>query len=1349
MGQEEAEARKMEEERQDRRSEERGKKRREELTKQQTMVSNTIEPIRSETSSLIGPQQSSGASTTSAKLSVPMNDHHHDVIMEDVPIDNKRQVERFVWKPRTPKTTFIANEGFPDWLLSVRRCDWAEIGISELQAIQLQQICPKIFDQLDSILKIIPKSEEVMYLRSVDVFLCSGSVEFVENCCHFLQKSTPIIAIFTGVSRIRRRLHEWDQWTYKHSKVGGVTSCRITMGFRGLAPIKLGEFVTRSLGHVLQHKERPKVGFANGEGVYRETNLLEPTCLERPILYPTHMCYTGWGKRQLTAVEIADAFDLPSWCDWNPGFQVPIKVCLEVLQGFLSDLETTVDSPEPMQVAPAPTYAPKHTWLPQFQRFLPGSWADPNLISAKAAKADNAKVATSMWDDRIGLIFPTWTPNRLDALRRGVLQWQCRRLYLEFVAYMRNRHGVTWLAQLRMLRLETCKWSRGSTDPTIHARKRVKGGSMKTLKDHPLLKDGAQGAQALSHFMRASWWNWDAGSTLFHWRWNTLQEQEWARDGMIIWIQGELPTTRVKQRRPPNDVIEKLAEKIDKMLAREYMELDDVTSLIEVFPVEKADDIRPVYNGTKSGLNGAVWAPSFFLPTSKSALRVMSYETFCVDMDLGEMFLNFAMTKELRAYAGVDITSMIPFLKNIPKDWKGDLFVRWNRQFMGFTPSPFNSVRSYYIAEEFARGNPRLEDNAMRYDRVIFNLPGDEKFDATKPRVMKWNDIAEAIAGDVKTFVDDLRGTGFSFENAWQVARQLTSRLQYLGIQDAPRKRRPSAQDPGAWAGAIFAIICDQLIKSVTQEKWDKGRAIIQELQKLVEEAKDGRPEINHKDLERKCGFLVHLAMTFGDIMPWLKEFYNSMNIWRPGRGEDGFKMTDKQWQHYVESVIDSGEFSEEEFAALMKSDAAPKMIKVTEGFNGALEALAMFMGPEEVPRVMVRANTTLHVFYGFGDASGKGLGSGIARSDLPHLSVRIGVWGYAESEEESSNWREFTNVVEGLEEEGEKGNLTNCIVFFFTDNSTVEAALYSGTSSSPKLLKLVIRFKALQSKYSVIVHVSHVAGTRMIVQGTDGISRGRTNEGVMAGEMILSFIPTHLSAIDRSPKVWDWIVSWIGQQALLLKPIEWFERGHDITGWKKSNDGFWRTEIESGVYVWAPPPAAADVALEELRVARIKRQSSTHIFVVPRLMTPEWLKQLYKASDIVFSVPVGQSFWEKDMHEPLLIGIVFPFIRCKPWQLRAVPKMYATNRRLSGLWEDSDVDAGSFLRKFCEECRSLDSMSEQLVRRVLYFESGAKVLCSHRGSDGSGPKRRRETGLQVEEDCKRRKGSVSQGATR
>jgi hypothetical protein len=37
-------------------------------------------------------------------------------------------------------------------------------------------------------------------------------------------------------------------------------------------------------------------------------------------------------------------------------------------------------------------------------------------------------------------------------------------------------------------------------------------------------------------------------------------------------------------------------------------------------------------------------------------------------------------------------------------------------------------------------------------------------------------------------------------------------------------------------------------------------------------------------------------------------------------------------------------------------------------------------------------------------------------------------------------------------------------------------------------------------------------------------------------------------------------------------------------------------------------------VALEELRKARIKRQDSMHIFVMPRLFTTKWLNQIFKA---------------------------------------------------------------------------------------------------------------------------------------
>jgi hypothetical protein len=196
--------------------------------------------------------------------------------------------------------------------------------------------------------------------------------------------------------------------------------------------------------------------------------------------------------------------------------------------------------------------------------------------------------------------------------------------------------------------------------------------------------------------------------------------------------------------------------------------------------------------------------------------------------------------------------------------------------------------------------------------------------------------------------------------------------------------------------------------------------------------------------LESSTGFLVHLAMFFEDFMPLLKEFFNTMNLWRLQQGEDGYKATDKQWRHYLDKILGSKGFVEDK-DNIMEAKCAPKMVlRGSMGFANSVFALELLMLSEKVPKVVVRASNTLHVFYGFCDASGKGLGSGIARSDQAQLSVRIGVWGYTESIEESSNWREFIKVVESLEEEGEKENLTNCIVFFFTDNSTVESALYT-----------------------------------------------------------------------------------------------------------------------------------------------------------------------------------------------------------------------------------------------------------------------------------------------------------------
>ena len=76
-------------------------------------------------------------------------------------------------------------------------------------------------------------------------------------------------------------------------------------------------------------------------------------------------------------------------------------------------------------------------------------------------------------------------------------------------------------------------------------------------------------------------------------------------------------------------------------------------------------------------------------------------------------------------------------------------------------------------------------------------------------------------------------------------------------------------------------------------------------------------------------------------------------------------------------------------------------------------------------------------------------------------LSYQQGVW-IEQDAIESSNYRELKNCLEAVRREGEAGRLKNSFLLFCTDNSTVETALFKGTSSRPKLLECVIEFYIL-----------------------------------------------------------------------------------------------------------------------------------------------------------------------------------------------------------------------------------------------------------------------------------------------
>ena len=170
--------------------------------------------------------------------------------------------------------------------------------------------------------------------------------------------------------------------------------------------------------------------------------------------------------------------------------------------------------------------------------------------------------------------------------------------------------------------------------------------------------------------------------------------------------------------------------------------------------------------------------------------------------------------------------------------------------------------------------------------------------------------------------------------------------------------------------------------------------------------------------------------------------------------------------------------------------------------------------------------------------------------------------------------------------------------MWLFTDNSTAESCFCKGSSSSQLLHELVLRLRKLEMEHSLNLHVVHVAGTRMIEQGTDGLSRGLLLEGVLSGKDMLSYVDIARTAIERFPPLLEFIMSWTDHPIVHLDPSGWFELGHGIVGGSINGDGIWiPTHAPNGrFYLWTPPPIIADVALEEALKAIHKRTDAFHI---------------------------------------------------------------------------------------------------------------------------------------------------------
>jgi hypothetical protein len=250
-----------------------------------------------------------------------------------------------------------------------------------------------------------------------------------------------------------------------------------------------------------------------------------------------------------------------------------------------------------------------------------------------------------------------------------------------------------------------------------------------------------------------------------------------------------------------------------------------------------------------------------------------------------------------------------------------------------------------------------------------------------------------------------------------------------------------------------------------------------------------------------------------------------------------------------------------------------------------------------------VRCRTKGQAYYGFGDASGAAFGASFQIVDK--IEFEYGQWCTEATEVESSNWREANNLAEHLERTVREKDLRGVEIFIFTDNTMAEAAFWKGHSKSRKLFEIVLRLKKLEMNHDLLLHVVHVSGRRMIHQGTYGLSRADQTTGAMEGRQMEEFVPLHQSALEPSAQLRGWLESVLeGAKPTFLTPEGWFGEGHGA-----------RT------FVWLPAPAAAEVNVEQLGKARLKRPQSVHVVVFPRLMTGRWQRHLTRGSDFYFRV--------------------------------------------------------------------------------------------------------------------------------
>ena len=722
----------------------------------------------------------------------------------------------------------------------------------------------------------------------------------------------------------------------------------------------------------------------------------------------------------------------------------------------------------------------------------------------------------------------------------------------------------------------------------------------------------------------------NAGTRLIWWHWPTSMQTE-IREGVDLGFL-EPPDSGFRPNHPSGEHLE-VGQELDRFFKCGYVEHGPIVSQspLAYVPKRAAGIGRVIYNMKCSRVNRKLPGYPVAYPRINDVMRNLYPNAWFFETDFIDHFYHFRVRPSDRKHLGV----RRPFGKG---------YYRFTTLPMGCATSPYHCSRLTYAWEDCLS---RLPPYVGKYK---LNLPGLSDYDPAAPYLRRVDNRGETCATD-SIYVDDVHGMAPSRDACVAALRILMISAGSHGFGIKYKKVKGPAQHDRAFNGFTIDSRPEHGGPKVNPSNEKRDQALIL-LETLLSERRADKQNtlVGRRRLAQVVGLLQSLVPGVPHGNTFLRRLYDSVHCLhlapaqRPGTDYDVQVMLDDEHWKDVQWWVEVLRLHEG--TRLLCNRDVRTRAHFTDGSGRGTGGTAQDFGSEALPRISFFTGTWRRDVTSM-SSNWKELKSILIALRRERLSAekegrpshlrraRIYHW-CGEATSMTSNWKELRSILLALrrerqqaERQGRRSALWRTRIYHFTDNVVSESILTKGASSSPKLQQLLREIAYEQQLQQCDVTPIHVAGKRLIAQGTDGLSRGQTRAGALSGTT--ADVNTYNSLVARPQPVPMELRAWAAQrwpsQAYLQHPDQW-DAGH----------------VRGADTLWMPPPTMARQALLAfLRQRMIAPTTTAATFLLPRRYTAPWRRLLRQFT--VSTVRAGDGpHWPTGEFEPLLVA------RCEPW---------------------------------------------------------------------------------------------------